>query len=33
MLLVGCIADANGLKRRERNALMIEIETDLTGLR
>lgn len=33
VLLVGCIADANGLKRRERNALVSQIEADLAGMR
>ena len=33
MMLVGCIGEANNLKRRERNALMAQIEADLKGMR
>lgn len=33
MMLVGCIAESNALKRRERLALMSRIEADLRGMR
>ena len=33
MMLVACIAESNNLKRRDRNALLSQIETDLKGMR
>ncbi len=33
MMLVVCIAEANGLKRKERNALLGQIEAELSDLR
>lgn len=33
MRLIACIADANGLKRRDRSNLMSQIEADLRGMR
>lgn len=33
MMLVVCIAEANGLKRKERNAFLQLLEADLSDLR
>lgn len=33
MMLVVCIAEANGLKRKERNAFLSLLEADLSDLR
>ncbi len=33
MMLVVCIAEANGLKRKERNAFLTQMEAELTDFR
>lgn len=33
LMLVTCIAESNSLKRRDRNALTTQIETDLADMR
>ena len=33
MMLVVCIAEANGLKRKERNALLAQLEAELSDMR
>lgn len=33
MMLVVCIAEGNGLKRKERNAFLQQLEADLSDLR
>ena len=33
MMLTVCIAEANGLKRKERNAFLAQLEADLSDMR